>query len=106
MEALDLFRLQLRDLPRTAPHDGPALGVGLVHQGKCTLLGAAKDLAQHLDNEVDAMMIVVFEDDMVGRKTPGLDLFRFKRLRAGVEERELRIHVMASVWRKKQKRRE
>jgi len=51
---------------------------GFVGQDKGAFLGAAERLAQHLDDELEAVVVVVFEDDVVGRKTPGLDLFLFR----------------------------
>src|SRR5207248_8892428 len=68
VEGEDLLQLQLSDFFRPGPDDGLA---GLVRFHR-VLAGAldrvAERLAQHHDNELERVMIVILEDDVVRRQ--------------------------------------
>src|SRR5436309_1334788 len=57
VEGGDLLGLQLGDLHRPGPDDGPAGAVRLLGEQERLLLAAAEGLAQHLDDELERVVV-------------------------------------------------
>jgi len=65
----DLVGLQFSYFLGSGPDNGAAGGVSLHHQLVCTLGGIAKRLPQHFNHEFVGVKIVVFENNVVRRKS-------------------------------------
>jgi hypothetical protein len=68
----NLLDLQLRNLFGPGPDDGSAGRVGLLGEQKCPLLAAAQCLPQNVNHEFEGMVVIIFQDHVVGRYAPRL----------------------------------
>ena len=67
----DLIGLKLGNLARSGVDYGLAFRVRLHHELIALLHAVAKRLAQHLQNELHRVVVVVQQDDVVRRHAPG-----------------------------------
>src|SRR5262249_31990443 len=72
VEGLDLLGLQLGDFLGAGPDDRPAGVVGLVRELERLLRAAAEHLLQDVEDELEGVVVVVFEDHVVRRDAPGV----------------------------------